>query len=84
MKKCDFYNRVRNFLINTAVEKFKVEKMPDIMRSKGYIEYPTKDGKGKEWITEAEKIRRETPPAPTDPNGMPGGMPPGGMPPGAR
>ncbi len=80
MKKCDFYNRVRNFLINTAVEKFKVEKMPDIMRSKGYIEYPTKDGKGKEWITEAEKIRRETPPAPTDPNGMP----PGGMPPGAR
>lgn len=75
MKKCDFYNRVRNFLINAAVEKFKVEKMPDIMRSKGYIEYPTKDGKGKEWITEAEKIRRETPPAPADPNNPNGGMP---------
>jgi hypothetical protein len=83
MKKCDFYNKVRTYLINIAVDKFEKEKMPDIMRGAGYIEYPTKDGKGKEWITEAEKIRRETPPAP-DPNSMqPGGMPPGAMPPGA-
>lgn len=67
MEKRELYRRCRSYLINAKVKQFEAEKLPEIMRQRGYIEVPTTDGKSKEWITEAEKLRRENP-APNGPN----------------
>ncbi len=80
VEKRGLYNNCRTYLIKQAVERFKINELPNKMREQGYIEYPTADGKGKEWITQAEKMRREQPqqPGADGAGGYPGGYP-GGM-----
>ena len=86
----DFVEKVRNTLVDRQVEQYKANELPLWMQQQGYFLVDKEDKSGKEWVDEAEKTRRETPPPPTDPNGMGNpmmnNMPPGmgNMPPGMQ
>lgn len=80
--KRDFINRLRKTLIDLLFKERTTKEVPQKMKAKGYVLVKTKDGKGEEWVTQAEKTRREAPPTdPNAPGGAPGGAPGAPMPP---
>ena len=65
----DFVTKVRTTLIDRGLKQFEAVELPAKMQESGYFLVDTKDGKGKEWVDEAEKLLREMP-APAPNNGM--------------
>ena len=55
----DFVERVRNNLINRAIEQYKATELPQWMQEQGYFLVDKVDGSGKEWVDEDEKTARE-------------------------
>ncbi len=69
--KKTFIDRFSSELVRQRYDVWMANEFPNKCREAGWMLMPTKDGKGEEWVTAAEKQRREAPATPAAGNNPP-------------